>query len=192
MRHWDETWMEVAHVMALRSLCSRAQVGCVIVDSNYRIVASGYNGPPRGFDHMNKPCTEWCDRSNHSARGLTVRADYGDCPSSHAESNAFMAADRSAWQGGVLYVTGHVCAGCTKLIANSGLSRIVVQPDEQPRVYRDSENSYRFIRQMGIGVEIIEPPGPPPMETLPTVSMGHANVITVRTIGGQWMNVSRE
>jgi dCMP deaminase len=189
MRHWDDTWMEVAHVVALRSLCTRAQVGCVITDATNRIVATGYNGPPTGFDHKGKQCTAWCTRALND---VSPKADYSDCPSSHAESNAFMAADRSAWQGGVLYVTGHVCAGCTKLIANSGLSRIVVQPDERPRVYRDSENSYRFIRQMGIGVEILEQSMPPHPDSLPTISMAGAKVIQVRTIGGQWMNVSRE
>lgn len=150
MRHWDETWMLVAQVMSRRSLCTRARVGAVIVSADHRIVATGYNGPPRGFNHMDAPCTSWCKRS---AGNNPKAADYSDCPSSHAESNAFMAADRSAWQGGTLYVTGHVCAGCTKLIANSGIARLVVQPDDQPRDYRESENSYQFIRTMGIAVE---------------------------------------
>jgi dCMP deaminase len=152
--------MEVAHVIARRSLCERAQVGVVIASPDNRIVSTGYNGPPHGFDHMDKLCTAWCER------GMT-NGEVQTCPSAHAEQNAFMAADRSAWQGGVLYVTGHVCTECTKLIANSGLSRIVVQPDAKPRVYRDSENSYRFIRQMGIGVEILAAPEPEPTGPVP-------------------------
>jgi dCMP deaminase len=191
MRHWDDTWMEVAQVVALRSLCSRAQVGCVIASAENRIVATGYNGPPRGFDHRDRPCTEWCDRAISALNGHSITTNYSDCPSSHAESNAFMAADRSAWQGGTLYVTGHVCPGCTKLIANSGLARVVVQPDARPRVYRESEESYRFIRSMGIGVEIVEPQMPPDPDSLPTISMAGAKVIQVKTIGGQWMNVAR-
>lgn len=149
---WDDTYIAIAKVMSQRSLCSRAQVGAVIVDAEYRIVAAAYNGPPRGYDHQGKPCAEWCPRVQDDA---ITAADYSDCFSSHAESNAFMAADRSAWQGGVLYVTSHVCAGCTKLIANSGLIRIVVQPDGADRAYRNSDESYRFIRSMGIGVEVL-------------------------------------
>jgi dCMP deaminase len=122
----------------------------VIVDSEDRIVATGYNGPPREFNHRGETCNMWCERGAGGEVGAS-------CPASHAEQNAFMAADRSRWQGGVLYVTGHVCAECTKLIANSGLARIVVQPDSVDRGYRDPDANYRFIRSMGIGVEVLEP-----------------------------------
>lgn len=149
--HWDDIWMGVAHVIARRSLCVRAQVGAVIVDDRYRVVSSGYNGPPHGFDHRDEPCTVWCARAQGE-----VLDGYGNCPSLHAEANALLAADRSAWQGGVLYVTGHVCNDCAKLVGNSGLSRVVIQPDEVDRSYRDPENGYAFIRALGIGVEILK------------------------------------
>lgn len=150
MRHWDDTWLEVAQVMSRRSLCTRAQVGVVIVSSENRIVSTGYNGPPAAFDHRDEPCSNWCERGGGGEVGA-------NCPASHAEQNAFMAADRSAWQSGTLYVTGHVCAECTKLIANSGLARIVVQHDGVDRSYRNPDANYKFIRSMGIGVEIFEP-----------------------------------
>jgi len=184
MRHWDDTWMEVAQVIAFRSLCTRAKVGCVIVTSENRIVATAYNGPPHGFDHRDLPCTEWCDRGRTNGEVQT-------CPSSHAEQNAFMAADRSTWQHGVLFVTGHVCTECAKLIANSDLSRIVVQPDAQPREYRNSDDSYKFIRSLGIGVEIWRQQTPPDPDSLPTIFMEGHNQIQVKTVGGQWMNVVR-
>src|SRR5690606_30893499 len=149
------------------------------------IVATGYNGPPAGFEHRDLPCTEWCDRGATAGKIKT-------CPAAHAEQNAFMAADRSRWQGGVLYVTGHVCEECTKLIANSGLARIVVQPDNIDRSYRNSDDSYRFIRSMGIGVEILTISSPPDPDTLPTISMGGADVIQLMTLAGEWVNVSRE
>jgi dCMP deaminase len=148
--HWDDVWLEVARAIAQRSLCIRAQVGVVIVDSENRIVSTGYNGPPAAFDHRDQPCNLWCDRGAGGEAGT-------NCPASHAEQNAFMAADRSSWQHGTLYVTGHVCAECTKLISNSGLSRVVVQPDDVDRSYRDYDDSYRFMRSMGIGVEVLEP-----------------------------------
>jgi len=184
MRHWDDTWIEIAQVIALRSLCSRARVGVVIVSAENRIVSTGYNGPPRAFKHNERPCAEWCERGRTNGEIQTCRA-------AHAEQNAFMAADRSAWQGGTLYVTGHVCTECTKLIANSGLTRVVVQPDNEPRAYRNSDDSYNFLGEMGVCVEILERAAPPYPDTLATVCMGGAEMIQVRTIGGQWMNVTR-
>lgn len=148
--HWDDVWLGVAQVIARRSLCVRAQVGAVIVNDRYRVVSTGYNGPPRGFDHRDEPCSSWCERGRR-----TPMPDYSDCPSLHAEANALMAADRSSWQGGVLYVTGDVCSGCAKLIGNSGLSRIVVQRDDADRTYRGSDDSYAFLRSLGIGVEVL-------------------------------------
>lgn len=152
--HWDDVWLGVAQVIARRSLCSRAQVGAVIVDDRYRVVSSGYNGPPRGFDHRDEPCMSWCTREITGDHGPS----YANCPSLHAEANALMAADRSSWQGGVLYVTGHVCADCAKLIGNSGLSRIVIQADATDRSYRGPDDSYAFIRSLGIGVEVLPSP----------------------------------
>lgn len=146
--HWDDIWLDVAQTISTRSLCTRAQVGVVIVDSENRIVATGYNGPPAAFNHRGEHCNMWCDRGAGGEVGAS-------CPASHAEQNAFMAADRSAWQRGTLYVTGHVCAECTKLIANSGLARIVVRDDGVDRSYRNPDANYKFIRSMGIGVEVL-------------------------------------
>lgn len=143
--------MEVAHVIARRSLCVRAQVGAVIVDADNRVVASGYNGPPKNFDHRREPCSRWCERERSDDHGLS----YSNCPSLHAEANALMAADRSMWQGGVIYVTGDICGDCAKLIGNSGLSRVVVQEELVDREYRYSGQHYNFIRALGIGVEVL-------------------------------------
>lgn len=142
--------MDVAQVVAQRSLCTRAQVGCVIADTSNRIIATSYNGPAKNFDHRDEPCTEWCPR----AQGDVVAQSYANCPSLHSEANALLAADKSMWQGGTIYVTGHVCADCAKLIGNSGLARVVVQDDGVDREYREYDESYRRLRALGIGVEI--------------------------------------
>ena len=150
MRGWDETWMTVAHVMAQRSLCTRAQVGAVIVNADNRIVASSYNGPPAGFAHGEKTCDHWCPR----AQGEVLDQSYANCRALHAEANGLLAADKSSWRGGTLYTTSDVCADCTKLIANSGLRRIVVAHDGD-RAYRNSDVSYQFLRSLGIVVDVI-------------------------------------
>lgn len=79
--------------------------------------------------------------------------DYSDCPSLHAEANALMRGDRNAREGGTIYVTSHVCMGCAKLIANSGLTDVVVRP-RAADVHREPEKVYRFLDQCGITVMI--------------------------------------
>ena len=47
----DNYFMEIATTVAKRSTCLRRSVGCVLVDSNNYIVATGYNGVPKDFTH---------------------------------------------------------------------------------------------------------------------------------------------
>lgn len=66
--NWDDTWLEVANVVAKRSLCVRDQVGAVIVSATNRIISTGYNGPPSGFEHDEHPCSQWCTRAVTNAQ----------------------------------------------------------------------------------------------------------------------------
>jgi dCMP deaminase len=149
---WDEVWLEAATVIAERSLCSRAHVGAVITDSRNRVIATGYNNPPAHFDHRDESCVNWCPRAVKLGDGLSPL--YDDCYALHAEANALMAADRSAWQGGTIYVLGDICFNCAKLIANSGLAMVIVKTDAG-REYRKADENYRFLRSLGIGVEVL-------------------------------------
>lgn len=79
--------------------------------------------------------------------------DYTDCPALHAEANALMRGDRVAREGGTIYVTSHVCMGCAKLIANSGLRDVVVAA-QHDGAHREPEKVYRFLDQCGISVMI--------------------------------------
>lgn len=165
---WDDTWLDVAADVARRSLCVRDQVGAVIVDYQNRIVSTGYNGPPQGFSHDGRQCRDWCARAQlrKSSEYEIVRADgvivsgerapdYSDCPALHAEANALMVCDRSVREGGTIYVTSHVCFTCAKLIANSGLERVVVRP-RHAATHRDSPTGYVFLERCGIVVEVLD------------------------------------
>jgi deoxycytidylate deaminase len=86
--------------------------------------------------------------------GDILHPEYDDCYALHAEANALMAADRSTWQGGTIYVLGDVCFNCAKLIANSGLARVVVKVD-QTSDHRKPAATYRFLRALDIVVEVV-------------------------------------
>ena len=47
---WDEYFLELADLVASRSTCLRRHVGAVLVRKE-RIIATGYNGAPRGLGH---------------------------------------------------------------------------------------------------------------------------------------------
>lgn len=144
---WDETWEDVAQTIRWRSLCHRAKVGAVITDAHNRIVSTGYNGPPAGFVHSELPCMHWCPRG--------MVGDDPVCYSVHAEANAIISGDRSSWQGGTIYVTKHPCLECAKLIANSGLSRLVVCCVPPVKPEERHIEVYRFLQEeCGIEVEL--------------------------------------
>lgn len=144
---WDETWMDVARSIAQRSLCVKAKVGAVIVSADNLDMTTGYNGPPSGYRHGNQPCSIWCRRTTT----LTPAPDYSDCTTIHAESNALLKSDYTRRRGGTIYITSHPCWGCAKLIANSGLSRVVVDtPDDHG--HRDPLTSYKFLTDCGLQV----------------------------------------
>lgn len=136
---WDEYFMGIARQVSTRSTCDRKHVGAVIV-RNKMILATGYNGSVSGLDH--------CDDVGHLMEdGHCVRTV-------HAEANAIVQAARSgtSLEGAGIYVTASPCFNCFKLIANSGIRRIVFA-----EFYRD-EKIFSFSKQLG--VELVEVPLP--------------------------------
>ena len=61
---WDQYFMDIAHVAATRSNCSRRQVAAVVVRDK-QIISTGYNGTPRGI----KNCSDGgCPRCNSCSK----------------------------------------------------------------------------------------------------------------------------
>jgi dCMP deaminase len=126
---WDEYFMKLAHLVKERSTCIGRQVGAVIIKDK-RIIATGYNGAPRGTKH----CAELggCLR-----RKLNVpRGERHElCRATHAEQNAIISAavTGSSIQDATMYVTVTPCVICAKMIINAGIKEIVFEgeyPDE--------------------------------------------------------------
>lgn len=46
---WDAYFMGIARAISVRMSCNRAQIGCVIVSPDHRILSGGYGGAPSGW-----------------------------------------------------------------------------------------------------------------------------------------------
>ena len=116
---WDHYFMEITKLVATRSTCIRRQVGAIIVKDK-KILTTGYNGSPSGYDH----CLDvGCLRIQLNVPSGTR---HELCRAIHAEQNAIVQAATSgiSIQGGTLYCTTHPCSLCIKMIANAGIKRI--------------------------------------------------------------------
>lgn len=144
---WDTTWLVVADTIGKRSRCSRRGIGAVLVSPKQRIVATGYNGPPAGLE-LDGECSGWCARASEVQPGTT----YANCLSVHAEVNALIYADRNLYEGGTMYVTGAVCWDCAKIVANSGVKRVVMVIGTDDK-HRAPDRSINLLKAAGIEVD---------------------------------------
>jgi len=125
---WDTYFMKICHVVAERSTCLRRQVGALLV-SDRRILATGYNGAPKGLRH----CAEvGCLRTR---LGIPSGERQELCRGVHAEQNAIIQAAvyGIALQEVTLYCTIQPCITCAKMLINANVKRIVYEgtyPDE--------------------------------------------------------------
>lgn len=143
---WDEYFMDMAVLTAKRSTCLRRQVGAVIV-KNKHIIATGYNGAPRGVPH--------CDEKGGCLR-QQLNVPSGErhelCRALHAEQNAIIQAATlgQSIEGGTIYVTNQPCVICAKMIINAGIRRIVVKEG-----YPD-ELAVEILREAGLSIVMLE------------------------------------
>ncbi|HNW91516.1 MAG TPA: cytidine/deoxycytidylate deaminase family protein [bacterium] len=117
---WDEYFLTIAELVASRSSCGRRKVGAVLV-RDQRILATGYNGAPRGVRH----CSEaGCIREKFN---VPSGERHELCRGLHAEQNALI---QAAVYGTPLaeitvYCTTQPCVLCAKMLINAGVRRIV-------------------------------------------------------------------
>lgn len=142
----ENYYLDIAQTVSERSTCLRRRFGAIIV-KNDSIIATGYNGAPRG----RKNCDDlgYCFREK---LGIPRGERYEMCRSVHAEANAIIAAPREQMLGATLYmvctspVDGAVMGGttscmmCKKLAINAGIEKLVVRDDaENFRVIKVSD-----------------------------------------------------
>jgi dCMP deaminase len=121
---WDEYFSRIAREVASRSTCLRRSVGAVLVRDK-RILATGYNGAPRGLPH----CEEaGCLRERNN---IPSGERHELCRGLHAEMNAIIQAATYGIEAraSTLYTTTFPCSLCAKILINAGVDRIVAQDD---------------------------------------------------------------
>lgn len=137
---WDEYFMGLAHLSALRSKDPNTQVGAAIVDENHRVVSVGYNGFPTGVSDDDFP---W------SREGGVLISKYAFVV--HAELNAILNSQRSV-RGCTIYVSLFPCNECAKAIIQSGIKKIVYESDK----YNGVDTNIASKRMLkAAGVELI-------------------------------------
>ena len=121
-----ETWGKLSY-------CKRRQVGAIIV-KNRMIISDGYNGTPTGFENV-------CEDEENYTKWYVL----------HAEANAILkvASSTQSCDGATLYVTLSPCRECSKLIHQSGISRVVFS-----EAYKDL-SGVEFLKKDGVMVNQI-------------------------------------
>lgn len=143
---WDEYFMGVALLSAMRSKDPSTQVGACIVSPEKKIVGVGYNGFPSGCSDDELP---WEREGNF----LDTKYPFV-C---HAELNAILNSN-SNLRGSSLYVALFPCNECAKASIQAGIAEIVYLSDK----YADSDAvkaSKLMLRQAKVNLRQLEASG---------------------------------
>ncbi|KAF5101754.1 hypothetical protein D0Z03_000545 [Geotrichum reessii] len=141
---WDAYFMRLANLASLRANCMKRQVGCVVVRDK-RVIATGYNGTPRGLTNCN---AGGCARCNATGGLLET------CLCLHAEENALLEAGRDRIRGGcVLYCNTCPCLTCSVKIVQVGIAEVVyLNP------YSMDDASRKVLEDGGVNLRQFVPP----------------------------------
>lgn len=111
INNWDQKFIGLAKHIATWSKDQSTKVGSVIVGEDMSILATGYNGIPRGCN----------DSDDRQVRPLKYQYF------SHAETNAICnaASVGTKLKDSTIYVTMFPCVDCARNIIQCGIKRIV-------------------------------------------------------------------
>lgn len=125
---FDRAYIRMAQEWGKLSRCNRRQVGAIIVKDRM-IISDGYNGTPSGFDNN-------CEDEQGFTKWYVL----------HAEANAILkvASSTQSCKGATLYITLSPCRECSKLIHQSGITRVVYQ-----NAYKD-DSGLSFLAKAGV------------------------------------------
>lgn len=145
LNKWDKRYLILAREVATWSKDPSSKIGAVAVSDNKQLLATGYNGFPRGIADLP-------DRYNN--RELKYKYVV------HAEQNVIYNATYNgvSLNGATLYVYGlPVCGSCALGIVQVGIKRIVMPKMDCPERWAESfKFSASLFDEAGIKYEFIE------------------------------------
>ena len=109
-----KTYLMMAKVLSKRSTCLDKQVGCILTNVKNEIIATVYNGAPKGHQH--------CDSLGYCLKKVFDKPN--ECPSAHAEQNALLQC-RVPDQIHTCYTTLSPCIVCVRMLKNTNCEKII-------------------------------------------------------------------
>lgn len=139
---WTDYFLGLAKVISQRSHDIHTQHGCVITDTNNRILGVGYNGFPRGLDDSVLPK----DRPNKYSWMI------------HAEKNALSNCVVRP-DNGIAYVTGQCCNNCIMSLWQEGIQTVYMIDDHGTQLFDSSEQNIfdTFVKMSKIKIYKLSP-----------------------------------
>jgi len=139
---WTNYFLGLAKVVSQRSHDVQTQHGCVITDSNNRILGLGYNGFPRGLSDEFLPNTRpdkypWMIHAERNAlSNCTIRPE-----------------------NGIAYVTGQCCNDCIMALWQEGVKKVVMTKQHGTHLFDDNAQKIfdTFVDFSKIEIEYIDP-----------------------------------
>jgi len=124
-QEWDEYYMAMAYMTAMRSKDNSTWIGAVIVGPDGEIRSTGYNGFPRGVKYTEERLQR------------PVKYDFTE----HGERNAIYNAARAgvSTNGCTLYTHGLPCFDCARAVIQSGIKQVVGTKHGLVESYSESE-----------------------------------------------------
>lgn len=117
---WDEYFMGIAMLSAMRSKDPSTQVGACIVSNDNKIMSVGYNGFPQGCSDDEFPWERSADNQNDTKYPFVC----------HGELNAILNAGGQDLRGARIFVALFPCNECAKAIIQSGIKEVVYISDK--------------------------------------------------------------
>jgi len=135
IENWDEYFYNICRQIARNSKCLSRRIGAILVKDKV-IIATGYNGPPRGIMRCDRR-TDLLDKDVVLEEGVCPRRTMGFksgqgievCIAAHAEANCINMCARLgiAAKGSKMYMTcGVPCKECMIKIIQAGIEELIV------------------------------------------------------------------
>jgi len=140
--NWTNYFLGLAKVVSQRSHDVQTQHGCVITDTNNRILGIGYNGFPRCLPDNLLPNTRpdkypWMIHAERNAlSNCTIRPE-----------------------NGIAYVTGQCCNDCIMALWQEGVTKVVMSECHGTHLFDNEQKNIfnTFVKLSNIDIEYIKP-----------------------------------